>query len=302
MAVSSAGEMAGSVSGGCVEGAVVAAALETIQTGMPKLLKYGVTDETAWDVGLACGGEVEIFVDVLDSIVYEFIKSQLKKGYALHLGFVIDDPGKQSGLAFSASQSGEKIEFAHSRLVAADVSMEATDSKRITRSIDDVSSTEIFIDVIQPAQTLIIVGGVHIAIPLVTIAKTLGFSTIVVDPRKKFASQSRFPHADQIVNVWPQQAFSDIRITAATAAAVLTHDPKIDDPALEILLPSEAFYVGALGSKKTQAQRRERLVDAGIPENQINRLYGPIGLNLGGRSPDEIALAIMAEIIQVRNN
>jgi len=147
----------------------------------------------------------------------------------------------------------------------------------------------------------VIVGGVHIAVELVSIANILGYHTVVIDPRKKFGSHERFPHADELIQSWPEQAFEQVQIDASTAVAMLTHDPKIDDPALMIALPSAAFYVGALGSTKTQAKRRERLLEAGVTEEQLARLHGPIGLNLGGRFPAEVALAIMAEIVQARH-
>jgi xanthine dehydrogenase accessory factor len=157
-------------------------------------------------------------------------------------------------------------------------------------------------DVITPPPKLVIVGGVHIAIPLVTIAKTLGYHTVIIDPRRKFGSQERFQHADQIINAWPQEAFSEVSLTSSTAVAVLTHDPKIDDPALELVLSSPVFYIGALGSRKTQTARIERLLASGLTENQVNRLKSPIGLKIGSRSPEEIALSIMAEITKEKNH
>jgi xanthine dehydrogenase accessory factor len=160
---------------------------------------------------------------------------------------------------------------------------------------------ELFVDVVRPAPRLVIVGGVHIAIVLVTLAKTLGFRTVLVDPREAFGNAKRFPHADEIVNDWPDAALARIAPDSSTAVAVLTHDPKLDDPALLAALPSRAFYVGALGSRRTQEKRRQRLVEAGVTPEVLGRLHGPIGLPLGGRSPEEIAVAILAEIVAARN-
>ena len=141
----------------------------------------------------------------------------------------------------------------------------------------------------------------HIAIPLVAIAKTLGYRMVVVDPREAFGSAERFPDVDRIVSAWPDKALEEIGIDVGTAVAVLTHDPKLDDPALAAALRSPAFYVGALGSRRTQEKRRERLLEAGLDEETLSRLHAPIGLPIGGRSPGEIALSIMAQIVATRN-
>jgi xanthine dehydrogenase accessory factor len=135
-----------------------------------------------------------------------------------------------------------------------------------------------------------------------TLAKTLGYRTVVVDPRSAFGSEERFPNVDRLIQRWPEEAFQEIPLTRSTAVAMLTHDPKLDDPALKIALPSPAFYVGALGSKTTQAKRRQRLLDEGLSEEQLNRLHGPIGLQIGAQTPEEIAMSIMAEIVAARNS
>ncbi len=160
---------------------------------------------------------------------------------------------------------------------------------------------EVFVDLLRPSPTLVLVGGVHIAIALVRLARALGYQAIVVDPRPTFANPARFPEASRVVVSWPDEALGQIGLTPGTAVAVLTHDPKLDDPALRAALPSPAFYVGALGSKATQEKRRRRLLEAGLTEAQVGRLHAPIGLDLGGRSPEEIALSVMAQIVAVRN-
>jgi xanthine dehydrogenase accessory factor len=160
---------------------------------------------------------------------------------------------------------------------------------------------EVFMEAILPLPTIIVVGGVHITIALMALAKTLGYRTVVVDPRSAFGNEERFPNVDQLIQAWPQDAFQQVPLTRSTAVAMLTHDPKLDDPALQIALPSSAFYVGALGSKATQAKRRQRLLTQGLTEAQLNRLHGPIGLDIGAGTPEEIAISIMAEIVAVRN-
>ena len=158
-----------------------------------------------------------------------------------------------------------------------------------------------FLEVTLPAPTLVIVGGVHIAVALVPLAKSVGYRVVVVDPRPAFASSARFPLADEIVGDWPNDALAKIGLTSQTAVAVFAHDPKLDDPALQVALPSAAFYVGALGSKRTQEKRRARLAEAGVSEEHLARLHAPIGLDLGGRSPEEIALSVIAQIVAARN-
>ena len=152
-----------------------------------------------------------------------------------------------------------------------------------------------------PPPTLVVVGGVHITIALTQIAKTLGYRTVVVDPRQAFGSEARFPHVDQLIQEWPDEALGQVALNRSTAIALLTHDPKLDDPGLKVALASPAFYIGALGSRNTQAKRRQRLLDDGLTQAQLDRLHGPIGLPLHGRTPEEIALSIMAEIVSVKN-
>jgi xanthine dehydrogenase accessory factor len=165
--------------------------------------------------------------------------------------------------------------------------------------LDD--GTSLFIEVYPLPPRLIIIGAVHFADPLITIANAVGFDTILVDPRKAYATRERFPHAKEIQTEWPQDALTKSLLNHSSYLVVLTHDPKLDDPALQIGLASAARYIGALGSQRTNRKRRERLLKAGLDEEQINRLHAPIGLDIGGHSPGEIAVGIMAEIIQVRN-
>jgi len=161
---------------------------------------------------------------------------------------------------------------------------------------------EVFVEAILPPPTLIAVGGVHITIALMALAKALRYRTVVIDPRSAFGNETRFPQVDQLIQLWPEEAFQQIPITGSTAIAMLTHDPKLDDPALKVALSSPAFYVGALGSKITQTKRRQRLLEEGLTESQLRRLHGPIGLRIGAGTPEEIAIAIMAEIVAVRNH
>jgi xanthine dehydrogenase accessory factor len=306
MVVNADGEMVGSVSGGCVEGAVVETGVKVIQTGEPQLLHFGVSDETALDVGLACGGEIEVYVRRLNVGIIKALQKGWEAGIPAALTVVIRGPKDLLGQEMLLLESGQITgNIAHSLcgVVEANawMALESNSTSRETVTLMDGTGIEIFTDVIPSLPTLVIVGGVHTAIPLVTFANTLGYRTIVIDPRRKFGSAARFKHADLVINAWPEKAFSKINLTANMAVAVLTHDPKIDDPALKAVINSPVFYVGALGSRKTQDLRRERLLSSGFTPMQVARIKGPIGLELGGRSPEEIALAIMAEIIKEKN-
>lgn len=296
MAISGSGRISGSVSGGCVEGAVVEAASDVLKSNRGKLLHFGVADETAWEVGLACGGSIDVFVNPVDPEFHCTVRDWIAEGHPLSILTIVS--GVAIGQEFALCQDGQIVgqiagDLREASLNAARSALHDGQPRRVSLA-DGVES---YIDVILPPDVLIVVGGGHVSVALVTLARVLGYHTIVVDPRKAFANPERFPHADQIVVLWPDKALAQISLTRSTAIAVLTHDPKIDDPALIASLPSLAFYVGALGSQTTQVKRRQRLLDGGVSEEHINRLHGPIGMDIGARTPEEIALAIMAEIV-----
>jgi xanthine dehydrogenase accessory factor len=298
MAIAADGRMAGSVSGGCVEAAVIEAAQETLRNGVPQLLHFGVADETAWAVGLACGGTIDVFVEKAGPGLLDEVRSLGQGERAGVRATVIAGPhlGEHWLLQADGVAQGSLGDFTEGVRAAAQAALTEGKSARAT-----FGESQVFLDVVRPAPTLVVVGGVHIAIALTRIARALGYRTIVVDPRPAFASEARFPHADRVVSDWPDEALGRIGLTTETAVAVLTHDPKLDDPALRAALPSPAFYVGALGSKATHAKRRQRLLEGGLGEEHLGRLHAPIGLDLGGRSPEEIALSVMAQVVAVRN-
>jgi xanthine dehydrogenase accessory factor len=292
MAVREDGAVVGSVSGGCVEGAVMQASLEALKTGQPKELDFGaLSDESVWEVGLSCGGRIQVWVDpdpvsrgawprAMDMVCRDrpsVLVTQFEplRQWVFEPGVPWEGPPALApviGSALAARRS-EDVELGGQRF---------------------------FLHVLPCRERMIIVGAVHIAIPLVRFAKELGFETVIVDPRPALASPDRFPDADRIVAEWPSSAFDAIEITGETYAVVLTHDPKIDDTALEILLKSPARYIGALGSRVTQEKRRQFLRAGGFSEDDLARIHGPVGLSIGAKSPEEIALSIAAEIVQVR--
>jgi len=299
MALTLDGKITGSVSGGCVENAVVEVGIESLKTNKSQLLHFGVADETAWEVGLACGGSIDIFVKPLDEDIFETVNSILANNKQAALATVIRGDNAILGRELLLDANGEITGLIGNQWDEKVFSiMEDVLAQGASRRVVLDETTEIFIEAIMPPLTLIIVGGAHISIALSSLAKTLGYRTIVIDPRKVWGSQERFPNVDKLVQSWIPDAFAQIPITSSTAIAMLTHDPKLDDPALKIALASPAFYVGALGSKATNAKRRERLMNEGLDESQLSRLHAPIGLAIGAQTPEEIALAIMAEVVE----
>ncbi|MDP5327509.1 MAG: XdhC family protein [Paracoccaceae bacterium] len=280
LAISGKGEIMGSVSGGCVEGAVVAEALEALADGQPRLLSFGVSNDDAFAVGLACGGTIRILVEPV--------------GAAMPLALLRDLVTARAGrkpIAYVANLDGlDRWLTDGSGASALDISVQ--DRMRADRSGLEGAH---FIAVHNPPLRLAIVGAVHIAQPLCQIARLTGYDPVVIDPRGAFGAQTRFP-GETILEDWPDEALLAHGLDTRTAVVTLTHDPKLDDPALHVALRSDIFYLGALGSRKTHAARVERLQAAGFSDDQIARIHAPVGLNIGAKSPAEIALSIMADI------
>ncbi|MCZ6530955.1 MAG: XdhC family protein [Chloroflexi bacterium] len=303
MAITERGEIAGSVSGGCVESAVAEVGLQVLKSGSPQLLHFGVADETAWSVGLACGGSLDVFVERLDPKQFEFLKGLLISEVPAASVTIVRGPDADVGRKITLSTSDPSARYGSLDSGSDDPTVEL--ALQVTEpSLHELEpeGLQAFVDLMPPPPTLIVVGGNQIAIGLSKLAKTMDMRTVIVDPRRAFATKDRFPEVDQLLQAWPAKAFESVPLTASTAVVMLTHDPKIDEPALELALSSPAFYVGALGSKRTQAKRRERLKERGLSEVDIDRLHGPVGLELGADTPDEIALSIMAEIVASRHS
>jgi xanthine dehydrogenase accessory factor len=294
------GVLAGSVSGGCVESATAMEVGEAIARGTPKLVTFGVSDERAWEVGLACGGTIRVFVE--PTVRSEILQAARGPGGVV-VATVVEGEGVGSTLVV-ADDDSEKGALPSSidRAAVAAAARQAL-ARETSTTLELQGSTgpsKIFLEVFPRLPTLVIFGGVHIAAALVPLAKALGYRTVVADGREAFLSRDRFPDADELVLAWPEEAFARVGLDRATFVCVLSHDPKFDEPALEIALRSPAAYIGAIGSRKTQAARRERLKGRGFTAEDLARLHGPIGLDLGGRQPAETALAILAEMTAMR--
>ncbi len=306
MAFTPDNHIAGSVSGGCVEGAVIEAGIRAMETGLAELLSYGVADETAFTVGLACGGKIDVFVRKLDEALFRALTAVMQSRYPIALLTVLD--AKSELFGNEVLVSGERVAFGtfgkdldEQAIKLASATMAVQQSQRAALDLPGQAPIQVFVDVISPPPVLVIVGGVHIAVALASLAKTLGFHTVVIDPRKAFGSPERFPQVDQLIQEWPEEAFQKVLLTSNTSVAILTHDPKIDDPALKVVLRSPAQYIGVLGSRKTHEKRKLRLLAEGITLQQFARLHAPIGIDLGGKTPQETALGILAEIVALRN-
>ena len=304
MVCTSVGDIAGSVSGGCIEGAVYEEAQKVMKHGQPKLLEYGIADESAWEVGLACGGTIQVWVESLAPEIYATLKQCLDAGQLVALATVIAGTGLGSKLLIwpdgrtqgdlgSAELTEHVVRYAADRLAAHDPGRATFDTEN--------GPVDVFVEVFPPLPRLIIVGAVHIAIPLVTFAKTLGFHTIVLDARSAFATRERFPHADELIVEWPFTAMARLSLDEATYVVVVTHDDKLDIPALQAALASPARYIGILGSTTSHAKRIQALKQLGVTDEQLARIHAPIGLDVGAVGPEEIALSIMSEVVAVRH-
>jgi len=274
LAVSEGGELAGSVSGGCVENEVYGAAREVLEGAPPQFLSYGISDDQALSVGLPCGGEIDVYVQVPDPEVVERVLSVVA--------------GEERAIVLTELETGEQR-------VVRDPELERGRSRLV-----ELDGRRVFADVYGPPPRLLVFGAVDTAEALCRAARAIGWRTIVADARAKFATQERIPSADELVVAWPDEALAQVQPDHATAVVVLTHDDRFDLPALQGALAGEAFYVGALGSRRNQARRRERLLEAGVPEESVDRISGPAGLDVGADTPAETALSILAEILAVR--
>jgi len=310
------GRIAGSVSGGCVEGAAAEEIDRARATGHARVIRYGISDEQAWDVGLACGGTIDVLVEPVapevvigaargsvgargqgsavvtplpaDSPPGEFGPHQPGDGAPPESELTVTDDGRLTGTLGSADLDAALIEAATAAL-----------RRGLSRTVE-LGGRSLFVEVFPVRPRLVMVGGVEVARSLVRLARELGFETVVVDGRTAFATPERFPDVDRLVVGWPDEVAEEIGLGPNDAVAVLSHDVKFDEPAIVEALRRGCRYVGAVGSRKTQADRRARLLEAGVSEADLARLRGPVGLDLGGRAPAETALAILAEIVAER--
>ena len=318
MLATTTGATLGSVSGGCVESAVAGEIAGAIADGTSRVVTYGVTDEDAWSVGLSCGGSISVLVEPRVRLA---VTEAARGDGGVVVATVIRSPTAPIGAAWVLRDDGSR------EPISPPLGASPSDARRAELELDEVlnqveeaalaalkrgtsrtvvipsgaGEVQVLLEVFARQPKLVIFGGVHVAQALTMLARPLGYRTYVADGRAAWLTRERFPHADELVLGWPAEAFARIGLDETSSVVLLSHDPKFDDPALEIALRSPAAYVGAIGSRKTQEKRRARLLTDGFTEEQVARLHGPIGLDLGGRHPMETALAILAEIAAVRN-
>ena len=308
MAISSAFDMQGAVSRGCVESAILEIAQDAIKNNRALLQHYGFSDQSAWEVGLTCGGAIDVLIEPMlqsrnTTGFFECVLAQLKTEKPFYLLLFLDE-----------EHLGEKLICDHEKVLYSDLPASFTIALDGLRAVSELDGSHVmdlslangkklpvFVNYLQPANRLIMIGAAEIAIYLTKIAKLLGFNVVIIDPRTMFATQVRFPDADTILAKWPQDCLPALNLKAQDALVVISHDEKIDLPALQIGLESSVSYIGLLGSQKTRQDRFTALREAGWQEPDLARLHAPIGLDIGSKKADEIALSILSEIIQEKN-
>src|ERR671937_218416 len=283
MAISRSGRIAGSVSGGCLEGEVFEQAQAVLQGSPPRLLHYGVSDDLAFSVGLSCGGEVDILVERLAAPHQELMRALAAERPVVLATALKDSPGAKK--LVDAGEPDDVVADAGALLL-----------REVPERRDGW-----FLEPFPRPPELLIVGGSHVAIPLSRLAHALGFRVTIIDARSKFADRTRFPDADRVIAAWPDEALAAITLDASSYVVVLTHDPKFDDPTIMAALQRSPRYIGAIGSRRTHRARVERLLAAGVEPSALERIHAPIGLDLGGQTAEETALAILAQMVAVRH-
>ena len=311
LAVSAGGEVVGSVSGGCVEGAVYELAQDVIQTGQPVMQTYGISDDTAFEVGLTCGGIIELFVEPVSREHFPElgeVAAAIRDGVPVAVVTVIAGPGTLGArrviwadTATGTLGAGDRLDEAVDDDARGMLAQGLTGSRHYgehgERRLDDLS---VFVHSFAPPPRMLVFGAIDFAAAVARAGKFLGYQVTVCDARPVFATHARFPDADEVIVEWPHRYLARTPVDQRTVICVLTHDPKFDVPLLEVALRTPASYIGAMGSRRTHEDRLARLREAGLTEDELARLRSPIGLDLGSRTPEETAVSVAAELIQLR--
>ena len=311
LAVSDGGEVVGSVSGGCVEGAVYELAREVCESGQPVLQTYGISDDTAFDVGLTCGGIIELFVEPVSRERFPGlgeVAAAIRDEVPVAVATVVAGPGVlgarriiRADAATGTLGAGDRLDEAVDDDVRGMLAQGLTGVRHYgehgERRLDDLS---VFVQSFAPPPRMLVFGAIDFAAAVARAGKFLGYRVTVCDARPIFATHARFPDADEVVVDWPHRYLAQTQIDPRTVICVLTHDPKFDVPLLEVALRTPAGYIGAMGSRRTHEDRLARLRDVGLTEDELARLRSPIGLDLGARTPEETAVSVAAELIQLR--
>jgi xanthine dehydrogenase accessory factor len=289
LAVSERGEVAGSVTGGCVEPAVYEEARDVLAGGTPRLVSYGIADEDAFEIGLPCGGTVHIFVTVAEQSLVERVAAAVRDERPLALAVDVSGPsvGVQRVVDPATVSDGE-VEAAAREVL-----------KRGENALVTIAERDVFVSSFAPRPRMYVFGAVDHAAAVASIGRFLGYRVTVCDPRAKFATRERFPDVDELAVEWPDRFLAGAPVDERTAIVVLTHDHRFDVPLLEVAVRTPAGYIGAMGAKRTNAERRERLLANGVTEEELARVHAPIGLDIGSRTPEEVAVSVGAELVAV---
>ena len=296
LVVTANGDMMGSVSGGCVEKAVVAKALKVIESGQSELVSYGVADEDAWEVGLSCGGALSVYIQPFFA---NDLWEESQRASAADKGRILLTKMDESGANYLIDPSDAAPAFPE-----ASIKEKSLKQYRLAKNgIIEGERGTYFQQSLPPKPKMFLIGSAHIASELTGLAHLYGFDTVLIDPRDTFAKKTHYSSQPGTVHVkWPQEILPELALNCDTYIVILSHDPKIDDEALKLVLRSEVRYIGALGSRKTHAKRVARLQGYGFTDKEIARIKAPIGLNIGSHSAAEIALSIMAQVIEAKNS
>ncbi len=310
MAVSSDLQIIGSVSSGCVEGAAAEESMKCMESGNAKIVEYGISDDLAWSVGLTCGGQIKVLIQP--------VVEKVNKGLNHHLLRLIEEKIRtgstfETVTALSADQRGKICLVSAGKQVFPDkdavdwVSPELLEqavklTQKRQSGVVQIQNKEFFIDVYSPPARLVVIGAVHVAIPLVDMAKVLGYETIVIDPRGVFATKERFPMVDLLIKDWPTSGLEKINLSRDDFILLLSHDDKLDLPALAMAIDRQTRYIGMLSSRKSRDERYKKMIADGYKAGDLEKIHSPVGLNIGGKSPEEIALSILAEITAAKNS
>jgi len=304
MAITADLQVIGSVSGGCVENDVIESAALVLNTGEPALLGYKVSDDVAWSVGLTCGGRISVYVEKHPILtgsnnreVWRQIEQVLKSNQSAVWITALSQPAVGHALLKSDGGAFGAIDDMPSKIIEEAGALFQQGGSCVSM----VDEQRYFLHFLPSQDKILIIGAAHISIPLVNFAKALNFEVTVIEPRKVFSNPDRFSTPpDKLIAEWPHEVLPNMELNQNVFAVLLTHDPKIDDPALHVLLDSKVKYIGALGSKKTQVARQNRLTKAGFSTDSLRKIHGPVGLDIGAKSAEEIALSIIAEIVGVK--
>lgn len=310
MLVTDAGEAVGSVSGGCVEGALFEVGQEVLADGVPRFETYGVSDDDAFAVGLTCGGILEVFVERVDEQTWPEligIEESIARDEPVAVATIVRGPhyvGRHLVVRVDHTEGALGTTRLDDTVREDVIGMLAAgrtgflhygpDGERLGEGLD------VFVASYAPPAQMFVFGAIDFSAALVRVGKLLGYRVTICDARPVFATRKRFPEADEVVVDWPHRWLEQQHVDARTVIAVLTHDPKFDVPALAFALRTDAGYVGAMGSRRTHEDRLVRLKEAGLTDDELARLHSPIGLDLGARTPEETAISIAAEIVQAR--